>query len=187
MLGKVGLVYVDGHLDLYDERTSPTGEAADMPVAWMLGVGEPGLLAATAPNPLLRAPDLRVLGARDPDEPTDVGALAERLGVQNLAPSAIARDPRRAGEAAAEAVASTGRFWLHLDVDVLDEAAFPATDYLMPGGLRIDELHELLQPMGEDDRLLGFSVACYNPQKDPGSTCGRALRDLLVGVLGRAA
>jgi arginase len=34
-----GLVYLDGHLDLYDGRTSPGGEAADMPLAVALGVG----------------------------------------------------------------------------------------------------------------------------------------------------
>jgi arginase len=38
-LGPIGLAYVDGHLDLYDGQTSPTGEAADMPVAVIAGLG----------------------------------------------------------------------------------------------------------------------------------------------------
>src|ERR1700729_3235188 len=33
VLGRVGLAYVDGHVDVYDNRTSPTGEAADLPAA----------------------------------------------------------------------------------------------------------------------------------------------------------
>jgi arginase len=37
----VRLVYLDGHVDLYDGRTSPTGEAADMPLAVLLGAGPP--------------------------------------------------------------------------------------------------------------------------------------------------
>ena len=37
--GRVGLVYLDGHLDLYDGVTSPTGEAADMPISVVLGRG----------------------------------------------------------------------------------------------------------------------------------------------------
>src|ERR1022692_143160 len=48
-LGRIGLVSVDGHLDLYDHRTSPTGEAADMPAAALLGLGWPDLLAALGP------------------------------------------------------------------------------------------------------------------------------------------
>ena len=38
-----------------------------------------------------------------------------------------------------------GPFWIHLDVDVLDEREMPATDYLMPGGLNWDELTALMQ------------------------------------------
>ena len=37
--GRVGLAYLDGHLDLYDGETSPTGEAADMPISVVLGRG----------------------------------------------------------------------------------------------------------------------------------------------------
>ena len=54
-LGRVGLAYVDGHVDVYDNRTSPTGEAADMPVAALLGRGWPGLLAAMGPMPVIDA------------------------------------------------------------------------------------------------------------------------------------
>src|SRR6201999_3837736 len=35
----LGLAHLDGHLDLYDGRTSTTGEAADMPVSVVLGIG----------------------------------------------------------------------------------------------------------------------------------------------------
>jgi arginase len=51
-LGTVGLAYLDGHLDLYDHLTSPTGEAADMPVAVLLGLGQAGLLDAVSPSPV---------------------------------------------------------------------------------------------------------------------------------------
>jgi arginase len=74
-------------------------------------------------------------------------------------------------------------YWVHLDVDVLDEAAFPATDYLLPGGLDLDELAALLAPLGRDPGMLGFSVGCYNPSKDPTGRDGDALADLLVEVL----
>ena len=37
--GAAGLAYLDGHLDLYDGRTSTTGEPADMPVSVITGRG----------------------------------------------------------------------------------------------------------------------------------------------------
>ncbi len=185
VVGPLGLAYADGHLDLYDHRTSPTGEVADMPVALLLGHGEPGLLAASAP-PALEPARLRVLGARDQQERADVGALAERLGIVNADVAAIAADPAGVGRDACEALSPCRGIWLSLDVDVLDEAAFPATDYLMPGGLSLDQLRELLLPLARSGSLVGASVACYNPSKDPDGRHGAALVGLLADVLGVA-
>ena len=36
-------------------------------------------------------------------------------------------------------------FWIHLDVDVLDDELMPAVDYRMKGGLTFVELGELLK------------------------------------------
>ena len=184
VLGPVGLAYVDGHLDLYDHVTSPTGEVADMPVALLLGRGEPGLLEASGPAAPLAVDRLRILGARDEDERADVAALAAQLGVVAAEVAEIAADPRGVGLRTARSF--EGRIWLHVDVDVLDEASFPATDYLMPDGLSLDQLRDLLEPIGNDERLAGASIACYNPDRDPGGTCGKALVSLLVDVLGGA-
>jgi len=76
---------------------------------------------------------------------------------------------------------AAGPFWLHLDVDVLDETIFPATDYLQPDGLDWEELATLLGPLAASDALVGASLACYNPEKDPGLECGRRLVTVLGG------
>jgi arginase len=182
VLGPLGLTNLDGHYDVYDHETSPTGEVADMPVALLLGRGESGLLAASAP-PSLDADRLRVLGARDSDEWADIAHLVKDLGLAAYDVDAIRSDPTGVGVETAESLGRNG-FWLALDVDVLDEVAFPATDYLMPGGLSLDELHDVMAPLGRDERCVGASIACYNPTKDPGLVHGRALVDLLVSVLG---
>jgi arginase len=182
-LGPVGLAYLDGHLDLYDHLTSPTGEAADMPVAVLLGIGQQGLLDAVAPSPVLDVERLRLLGARDAGEHADLALLAAELDVHVTSPEGIASAPVAAGGAAAYALGRGGHFWLHLDVDILSVDAFPATDYLMPGGLSIDELRDLMRPLGSDSALVGVSVGCYNPEKDPDGRSGDALADLLVDVL----
>jgi arginase len=184
-VGRIGLVSVDGHLDLYDHQTSPTGEAADMPAAALLGLGWPGLLAALGPAPLLSGSEVTLLGARDADEASDLGDLPRRLGVSVSDGPACAADP------AGVAASAIGRFaaarlpyWLHLDVDVLSAAVFPATDYLMPGGLDLAGLTVLLSEFGRDQGLAGVSVGCYNPAKDPGGRCGDGLADVLATSFG---
>jgi len=46
-------------------------------------------------------------------------------------------------------------------------------------------LEELLRPLVRDEGCVGFSVGCYNPDKDPGGANGDALtglfRDALAG------
>jgi arginase len=83
------------------------------------------------------------------------------------------------GRAVADSLGrSAGRFWLHLDVDILDEDVFPATDYLMPNGLTWEELTELIRPLASHPSLFGASIGCYNPEKDPGERYGRRLVEL---------
>jgi len=184
-LGRIGLANVDGHVDLYDHRTSPTGEAADLPVAALLGIGWPALLDTLGDRPVLLPSDVVVIGARDEDERADLGDLPRSLGVTVHPPEAITPDPAALGSAAAEQLSAAGRpFWLHLDLDVLDEVVFPATDYLMPNGLDLDQLRDVLHPLGRSRGLAGASVGCYNPTKDPDGQYGAALADLLVDVFG---
>jgi arginase len=177
----VGLVYLDGHLDLYDGETSPTGEAADMPIAVVLGRGPSAWVDAAGS---VADPDrVWLLGPRD---------LEEALGYGHPHPDEIAglsftdADAIRASGAAAVGRATAdaaGPCWVHLDVDVLDEAAFPATDYLMPGGLQLAELGNLLRPLVTSPSLAGVSVGCYNPDKDPDGSNGDALAALLRDAL----
>jgi arginase len=183
-LGRVGLAYADGHVDVYDHVTSPTGEAADMPVAGLLGIGWPDLLTTMGTMPVIAGTDIVVLGARDEEEAADVGDLPERLGLTVYGPVDIAADPGALGRATRDRFATADiPYWLHLDLDVLDEAAFPATDYLMPGGIDMTQLADLLRPLGQEEALVGVSIGCYNPQKDPDGACGAALTEMLVDVL----
>jgi arginase len=184
VLGRVGVAYADGHVDVYDHRTSPTGEAADMPVGGLLGLGWPELVATMRPSPVVAGADIVVLGARDQEEAADIGDLPERLGLTVHGPADIAAGPAALGEATRNTFATSAiPYWLHLDLDVLDEAEFPATDYLMPGGIDMTQLGDLLRPLGQDSALVGASIGCYNPQKDPDGRCGAALVDMLVDVL----
>jgi arginase len=179
-LGRVGLVYFDGHLDLYDGVTSPTGEAADMPVATALGSG-PQAWVEAAGGPCLSAGDTVIIGYRDLEQSLADGMVdpdsLEGLrhldveAVRSQGPGVVGIDTER------ELAASVGRFWLHLDVDVLDESVFPATDYLFPGGMEWSELLDVMRPLGSSPALIGVSIGCYNPEKDPDGACGRALVD----------
>ena len=179
-MGDVGLVYIDGHLDLYDGETSPTGEAADMPISVVLGRGPAAWVSAL--GGVTDAERVWLVGPRDLEEalpyghphPDDIAGLN-----YNDAAEIRARGATTVGAAVAGGAATGAGFWAHLDVDVLDQMVFPATDYLMDGGLEFSELVALLRPLLTSPRCVGMSVGCYNPDKDPGGESGAALADAL--------
>ena len=151
-IGALGVAYVDGHVDVYDGWASPTGEGADMPMsvafglgpdAWVRGRGRRERRAGATSSCSARATPRR----RRTSPTCAPGALAdvEVLGPDELRAAGLAAAGARAAQRLA---ADGGRFWVHLDVDVLDERAMPATDYLMPDGLQWDELAALLGAPG---------------------------------------
>jgi arginase len=180
-VGRVGLAYVDGHLDLYDGVTSPTGEAADMPISVALGRG-PEPWVERAGGPAIALEDTAILGYRDREESRSYGMVQpEELGpglIHTPVEDVRAEGPAPTGERIASSLSSRP-FWLHLDVDVLDQDVFPATDYLMPGGMSWEELLPALTPLARSPALAGASLGCYNPEKDQDRACGRALVDAL--------
>jgi arginase len=171
--GEAGLLFVDGHEDAWPPRRSPTGEASDSEVAIALGrmPDLPESLARLAP--LLAPEALAMLGPRDHHEIEQAGVdslrgtvalLWDDETVRRIGPAASAR------EATAMLAASSPAFWLHVDLDVLRTADFPAADYLQPGGLAWDELLELAARTLAAPGCFGVSVVIYNPELDPERT-----------------
>ena len=179
-----GLLFLDGHADFYQPEASTTGEAADMDLALSTGRGPDVLSNIEGLRPLVRDADVAVLGPRDAQQARDYGS-------QPLPPTIFAQDleeVRRVGadEAARAAIEHLCRpeldgFWIHLDVDVLDDAIMPAVGYRMPGGLSWQELETVLNAAMRSGRARGINITIFEPKQD---TTGSIARDL-VNTLAR--
>jgi arginase len=185
--GRSGLLFLDGHADFYQPEAEPTGEAASMELALVTGRGPELVTDLEGRRPLLRDEDVVVFGFRDADH-----AAAE--GSQPLAPTIHAMDlalvrERGAGRAARDALAHLERtggpagFWIHLDVDVLDDAIMPAVDYHLPDGLTWDELTVVLRTAIASDHATGLDITIYNPTLDPDGRVTHSLVDALAAGL----
>jgi arginase len=185
--GRYGLLFLDGHADFYQPEAEPYGEAASMDLALATGRGPAVVTDLEGRRPLVRDEDVVVFARRD-------AADAEAHGSQRLEDTAIPRielDAVRAagvGPAAARAVArlsspNLAGFWIHLDADVLDDAAMPAVDYRLPDGLRWDELAAVLRAARNSGRAVGMHVTIFNPALDATGVIARQLVDCLVAGL----
>jgi arginase len=159
--GPLSLWMLDGHPDALDGETSPTGEAADMDLALVLGRGHPELTALAGETPIVEAENVALLGHRPAELDSDVAA--ELALVPDAVEQTTAPELRRRGAgrvAWATLAAARGQpVWLHLDLDALDERELPAVTYAQPQGLSWAELAELLEPLIAAPDLAGMSLA----------------------------
>jgi arginase family enzyme len=178
-----GLWFVDGHADFYDGESSPTGEAADMDLAILTGHGPSGLLDR---RPLLDPAAVVLLGHRPDELGSDVAEENARLDPAIhavTAPEIQARGAATVGADAYDRMAERPA-WLHLDLDVLDEAALPAVSYPQALGLSWDELVALAAPLVAAPNLIGVSVADFNPDHDADGRHARLVVEALERLLG---
>jgi arginase len=91
------------------------------------------------------------------------------------------------GQAIATQIARSGvtGAWIHIDVDVLDDAVMPAVDSRQADGLSYDELHALLRPVLDSGRVAGMHLTIYDPDLDPEHRAGQLLVDNLARLLAR--
>lgn len=64
-------------------------------------------------------------------------------------------------------------FWVHIDVDVLNDEIMPAVDSRTEDGLTYDELEELLLPLLQSPKATGIEITILDPELDPGATYTR--------------
>jgi arginase len=171
--GSAGLMFVDGHEDATTMEQSPTGEAANMEVALLLGLtGEHAPEPMRRRLPALRAEAVAMLGQRDAGYRNEIGVatIADRVRLHNAAE--VRESPEElAAQAAAHVAAEASGWWLHVDLDVLDRHEFracgAATDPSMPEGLRWQQLTAITSTALRSDGCRGWSIGVYNTDLDP--------------------
>ena len=185
--GRYGLLFLDGHADFYQPEAEPTGEAASTELALVTGRGPDLITDLEGRHPLLRDEDVVVLGFRDAEHAAAEGSrpLAPTIHAIDL-PSVRERGAERAARDALAYLERTGGpagFWIHLDVDVLDDAIMPAVDYHLPDGLTWEELIAVLRTAVASNHATGLDITIFNPTLDPDGGVARSLVDALVAGL----
>jgi arginase len=138
-------------------------------------------------RPLVREEDTVVFGYRDGEATEGIGENSikstqiyaqtldaiRQVGVKQAAINALDRLLQKPLDG----------IWIHLDVDVLDDAIMPAVDYRMLGGMSFEELTEVLQVLIASPKAIGLEVTIFNPSLDPDGLIACALMNSLVAGL----
>ncbi len=184
--GRFGLLFLDGHADFYQPDAEPSGEAASMDLALATGRGPTAVADLEGRRPLVRDDDVVLFAARDAEQAAQYGSQPVPPTIRAIPLDEIRR--RGIDQAARDAVAHLDRnslagFWIHCDVDVLDDAIMPAVDYRMAGGLSWLELTTTLRVALASRRAVGLELTIFNPRLDPDGSLARHLVGAVVAGL----
>lgn len=186
--GPTGLVFVDGHEDTMPLDVSEDGEAANAEIGLLLGLTGRLLSGPLAEVlPALAPEQLAVVGPRDAlwRRRFNVGSLRD-LGIWLASHAEVRANPETTGADAVRHVtaATAGRWWLHVDLDVLDPAEFGAQGHPdfpdEPGGLTWTELTSTLAAALAQGGCVGLSLAIYDPDQDPTGADARRIVQLVA-------
>jgi ornithine--oxo-acid transaminase len=163
---RIGLLWIDAHLDSHTTQSSPSGAAHGMPLAALLGFGEPALTSCVSTVPKLNPRSVCVIGAHD-FEPEEA-ELLERLGVRVYGMAEIHRRGLEVvmREAVERVTRGTACFGLTVDIDAIDPEDAPGVSCPTAGGLRAAELLRALASVCADERLGCLEIAEFNPRLD---------------------
>lgn len=186
-LGRYGVFFIDGHADFYQPEASPTGEVADMDLAIVSGRGANILANIDGLNPLVRDEDIVLFGNRDAEQAKSYGSQdvgETKINIFDLDKIQKIGIAKSASEAIKKLVRSgTKGFWIHLDVDVVNDGDMPAVDHRLSGGLGFEDVSRLLQMLLGSGKAVGMDITIFNPKLDPDGSLARKLVSSLVAGL----
>ncbi len=182
---RTGLLWIDAHADLNTPATSPSGNIHGMPVAHLLGEGDPALRDIWGGGAVVRPEDLVFIGLRsvDPDERD----LIRKHGIRAYTMKEI--DRRGIATVAEEALGYLGhvpRLHVSFDADVLDPSLAPGVGTPVPGGLTYREAHLLMELLADAEVVTSLDLVEVNPILDVRNTTARITVEMATSLLGKA-
>ncbi|MCY0389211.1 arginase [Robbsia sp. Bb-Pol-6] len=186
--GRIGLIWIDAHLDSHTPQTSDSQAPHGMPLAALLGHGAPALTDLYDWRAKLLPQHVVVIGARS-YEPGEM-ALLQRLGVRVMDIDEVERRGLNACVAEAIDIVSRGThgYGVTFDLDAIDPGDVSAVGSPEARGIGADAAVAALRGFAGDARLLGFELVEYNPELDDAARRGAAVcRELVMAALGTDA
>ncbi|WP_276381720.1 arginase family protein [Flavobacterium sp. H4147] len=166
--GNYGLFYLDGHTDFMDVSLSQTGGVGGMAASIVTGNGPEKLTNIFNLAPYIKEENLWCVGNREYDDEYEneirksqatYVSLSElrKQGIKNCAEAFLLQIQNR----------NLDGFWLHIDVDVLNDSIMPCVDSRTPDGLTYEEFNELTSILFQSPKLSGLEITILDPDLDP--------------------
>lgn len=165
--GTFGLFFIDGHTDFMWPELSQTGGAAGMDLAIVTGHGHEKLTDILSNKPYFKEENVFCVGNREFDENYVTPILNSNIqyfdlkavratGLENTANKFLELVNQR----------NLDGYFIHIDVDVLNDDIMPAVDSREKDGLSYQEFSALLKPLLSNKKAVGIEITILDPNLD---------------------
>ena len=182
--GKYGLFYLDGHTDFIWPEMSGTHGAAGMDLAIVAGHGHDKLTNIHDLKPYIQEEHIYCVGNREYDVDYEKPVIESNVtyfplnrlrqnGIQNTVQQFLQMVQQN----------NLAGFFIHFDVDALDDRIMPAVDSRTEDGLSYDELAEILMPLLSNKKAMGMEITILDPDLDEDGIYTREFISKMVQLL----
>jgi arginase len=179
-----GVLWIDAHGDFNTPETSPSGNLHGMPLAALMGLGDPRLVDVGRAGAKLEPRDVVLIAVRDldraerelmKDQQVTVFTMREidELGIAEVARQALSKLKHRP------------KVHVSLDMDALDPTEAPGVGTPVDGGLTYREAHLLMEILAEEADIASIDVVEVNPILDHRNETARLAVELVASLLGK--
>ena len=185
--GDYALFYLDGHTDFMDISLSETGGAGGMAASLATGRGHSKLSDILGLSPYIKEENLWCVGNREYNEPYEneiINSNANYINLRNLRSMGIETCLRSFLREVSDR--QLDGFWIHVDVDVLDDRLMPCVDSRTPDGLTYEEFNQLTFGLFASRMLSGIEITILDPDLDPTGEYAREFVAQLASAFNRA-
>ncbi len=199
---RIGLIWIDAHLDLHNPLTTPSGNVHGMAVNALLATPE-GFQYPAKNKPdeetMMLWNQLRTLGSHQVDGkvlPSDLvfigirdyekeeRALAEQLGIRIFyATEVMERGIKLVLQDALKHLEHCEQWYVSFDVDSLDTSVSTGTGTPVDGGLSLQDAAHLFHELFPHPKTAAFEITEINPLLDQKNSMASAVVRLLREVL----
>ena len=182
----LGLMYLDGDLDLNTPDTTPSGIFDGMVMAHIIGKGIDSLSRMGPRYPLMAEENIALFGYNLEAgwiDAAEIQVLAQCQMLKYPTAQILGSVEASANEALKQLESKAGSILVHFDVDVIDADDFPAGDVLHNQGLSFDDTMAALNVFVASPKFAGLVITEFNVDRDEDGTLARRLVESIAEAL----
>ncbi|MFI4938705.1 MAG: arginase [Candidatus Berkiellales bacterium] len=178
-----GLIWIDAHMDSHTPQTTPSQAIHGMPLAALMGYGEPTLINVGSVGAKLNPRHVVLIGVRSFEE--GEAALLAKLNVKIYFMTEVKQRGFSAifNDALNIVTNGTKGFGVSIDLDAFDPIQVPGVGTPAPDGIQPNEIYPSLTKLRKISQFKALEIAEHNPTQDSDHKTAKVIQKLIESLV----